>query len=160
MKWIFEKERKTDDESALFALSAALDTLRSHFTLTQTRTLTQIQAKGPDARKETDGHAPTTTVAMSMFERLSDELRKLKCEFTVKQFCSLVQCTMQSVMRYVDVSTYPAEEEEAALLGQLDSPGTLLRMIFEMSVNVCWNKQMGALFATQGSGNTRIFSYC
>jgi hypothetical protein len=69
---------------------------------------------------------------------------KLKCEFTVKQFCELMESAMHSTMHYSEVK--PTSRE--VLLGQLSSPSTLLKLIFELSVTVCWNKQMDALYSS------------
>ena len=71
-------------------------------------------------------------------------MMKLKCEFTVKQFCELMESGMRSVMHYTEVKATSRE----VLLAQLSNPGSLLKLIFELSVNVCWNKQMDALYSS------------
>lgn len=139
MKWIFDRERGKDEESALCCIEKALGLLKKHFSASS------------DSSSIAGG---TVTVAMSMHSLLTSELMKLRCEFTVKAFCAL-----HSSHSSYSSSNTTSNATTSFFLNHLSNPPLLLRLIMEAALTLCWGRQMEALYSALGYATRYALKY-
>lgn len=141
MKWIFNKERGQDDESALVAIKHALNILKENF----------FTGSALHLHENNTRTFAGTTVAMEMHTLLTAELMKLNCEFTIKKFCQLLKCSLTENETATATTRKDIDISSKVLFDNLNNPQTLLRIILEASVSVCWGKQLKALHLAEGN---------